>query len=58
MTQVTRGALGYVSYQKGIRQGNRQHLVHKYASRRVPALRSRIVFRTVRALDVSIKQFS
>ena len=32
-TPVTRWALGYVSYQKGIIQG---HLVHKYASRRAP----------------------
>ena len=46
----TRGAFGYVSYQKGIIQG---HLVHRYASRRARALWSRIVFRTVLSLDVS-----
>ena len=51
MTPVMRGALGYVSYQKGIIQG---HLIHRYASRRSPALCSRIVFRTVLSLDVSI----
>ena len=50
MTPVTRGALGYVSYQKGIIQG---HLVHRYASRRAPVLCSRIVFRTVLSLGVS-----
>ena len=50
MTPVTRGALEYVSYQKGIIQG---HLVNRYASRRAPALCSRIVFRTVLSLDVS-----
>ena len=33
MTPVMRGALGYVSYQKGIIQG---HPVHRYASRRAP----------------------
>ena len=50
MTPVTHGACGYVSYQKGIIQG---HLVHRYASRRAPALCSRIVFRTVLSLDGS-----
>ena len=50
MTCVTHGALGYVSYQKGIIQG---HLVYGYTSRRAPALFSRIVFRTVLSLDVS-----
>ena len=35
MTPVTRGALGYVSYQKGIIQG---HLVQRYASKRAPTL--------------------
>ena len=49
LTPVTRGALGYVSYQRGIIQG---HLVHRYASRRAPFLCSRIVFRTVLSLDV------
>ena len=41
MTPVTGGALWYVSCQKGIIQG---HLVHRYASRRAPALCSRIIF--------------
>ena len=50
MTPVTCGALGYVSYQKGIIQG---HLVQRYASMRAPTLCSRIVFRTVLSLDVS-----
>ena len=50
MTPVTCGALGYVSYQKGIIQG---HLVERYASMRAPTLCSRIVFRTVLSLDVS-----
>ena len=50
MTPVTRGALGYVSYQKGIIQG---HLVHRYAPRRATALCSRIVFQTVLSLDVN-----
>ena len=50
MTPVTSGTIGYVSYQKGIIQG---HLVHGYASRRAPALCSRIVFRTLLSLDVS-----
>ena len=50
MTPVTRGALGYISYQKGIIQWQ---LVHRYASRRVPALCPRIVLRTVLSLDVS-----
>ena len=52
MTPVARGALGYVSYQKGIIQG---HLLNRYAPRRAPALCSRIVFRTVLSLDVSIQ---
>ena len=50
MTPVSCGAPGYVSYQKGIIQGQ---LVHRYASRRASALCSRIVFRTVLSLDVS-----
>ena len=50
MTPVTRGALGYVSYQRGVIQGR---LVHRYASRRAPVLCSRMVFRTVLSLDVS-----
>ena len=50
MTLVTRGFLGYSSHQKGVIQG---HLVHRYASRRVPALGSMIMFRTVLSLDVS-----
>ena len=50
MTPIMRGALGYAAYQKGIIQG---HLVHRYASRKVPAPCSRIVFRTVLSLDVS-----
>ena len=50
MTSVTCRALGYVFYQKGIIQG---HLVNRYASRRAPALCSRIVFRTVLSLDVN-----
>ena len=54
-TLVTRGALGYVSYQKGIIQGR---LVHRYASRRAPAPSSRIVFRTVLSLYVSTRLFS
>ena len=33
MTLVTRGALGYVSHQKGIIQG---HYIHRYASKRAP----------------------
>ena len=49
VTPVTRGALGYVSYQKGIIQG---HIVHSYATRKDPALCSRIVFRTVFSLNV------
>ena len=53
MTLVTRGDLGYVSYQKGIIQ---RHLVHRYASKRSPAPCSRIVFWTV--LFVSTKLFS
>ena len=50
MTLVTRGALGYVSYQKGTIQG---HLFQRYASRRAPTLCSRIVFRTILSLDLS-----
>ena len=50
VTPVMRGALRYVSYQKGIIQ---EHLVHRYASRRAPALCSRNVFRTVLSLGVS-----
>ena len=50
MTPVTHGALGYVSYQKGIIQG---HLVHRYATRKAPSLCSRVVFRAVLSLDVS-----
>ena len=49
MTPFTRGALGYVSYQKGIIQG---HLVHRYATRKAPSLCSRVVFRAVLSLDV------
>ena len=52
MPLVTRGALGYVSYQKGIIQG---HLVHRYASGRTPTSYSRIVFWTVLWLDVSTR---
>ena len=55
ITLVTRGALGYVSYQKGIIKG---HPVLRYASRRAPAPCSRIVFRTVLSLDVSTRLFS
>ena len=47
MTPVTRGAFGYVSYQKGIIQG---HLVCRFASRRAPALCPRVVFWTVLSL--------
>ena len=50
MTPVTRGSLGYASYQKVIVQG---HLVHRYAARRALALCSRIIFRTALSLDVS-----
>ena len=50
VTPVMRGALVYVSYQKGIIQG---HNVHRYASSRAPALCSRNMFRTVLSLDVS-----
>ena len=50
LTPVSRGALGYVSYQRGIIQG---HLVHRNASRRAPVLWPRIVVRTVLSLDVS-----
>ena len=52
---VTRGALRYVSYQKGIIQG---HLAHRYASRRAPAPCPRVVFRTVLSLDVSTRLIS
>ena len=55
ITLVTRGALGYVSYQKSIIQG---HLGHRYASRGAPAPCSRIVFQTVFSLDVSTRLFS
>ena len=48
LTPVTRGSLGYVSYQKGIIQGQ---LVHRYATRRAPALCSRVL--TVLSLVVS-----
>ena len=50
MTPVTRGALGYVSYQKGIIQG---HPVHRYATGTAPFLCSRVVFGAVLSLDVS-----
>ena len=50
VTPVRRGALGYVSYQKGIILG---HLVHRYAPRKVAVLCPRIVFRDVLTLDVS-----
>ena len=50
MPLVTRGSLGYLSHQKSVIQG---HLVHRYASRRAPALCSMIMFRTVLSLDVS-----
>ena len=50
MTPVTRGALGYVPYQKGIIQG---HLVHRYATRKASSPCSRVVFRAVLSLDVS-----
>ena len=50
MTLVTRESLGYSSHQKGVIQG---HLVHRYASRRAPALCSMIMFRTLFSLDVS-----
>ena len=55
MTLVTRGSLGYSSHQKGVIQG---HLVHRYASRRAPALCSIIMFRTVLSLDVSAQTVS
>ena len=55
ITLVTRGALGYVSYQKGIIQG---HLVHRYASRRAQTPCSWTVFQTVLSLDVSTRLFS
>ena len=54
MTPVTRGAYGYISYQKGIIQG---HLVHRYATRKAPSLCSRVVFRAVLSLNVSTKTF-
>ena len=47
-TPVTRGALGYLSYQKGIIQG---HFVHRYATRNAPSLCSRVVFRAVLSLN-------
>ena len=50
MTLVNRGALGYISYQKGIIQG---YLVHKYASKRAPTLCSRNMCQFVLSLDVS-----
>ena len=50
MTLVKRGSLGYASHQKGVIQG---HLVHRYVSRRAPALCPMIMFRTVLSLDVS-----
>ena len=50
MTSVLRGALGYVSHQKGIIQG---HPVHRYATEKAPSLCSRVVFRAVLSLDVS-----
>ena len=50
MTLVTRGSIAYSSHQKGVIQG---HLVHRYASRRAPALCSMIMFGTVLSLDVS-----
>ena len=50
MAPVTRGALGYVSYQKGIIQG---HPVHRYATGKAPSLCSRVVFRAVLTLDLS-----
>ena len=50
MTLVKRWSLGYASYQKGVLQG---HLVHRYVSRRAPALCSMIMFRTVLSLNVS-----
>ena len=50
MTSVSRGALGYVSHQKGFIQG---HPVHMYATGKAPSLCSRVVFRAVLSLDVS-----
>ena len=50
VTPVTRGALGYVSNQKGIIQG---HPGHRYATREALGLCSRIVFWAVFTLDVS-----
>ena len=47
---ITSGALGYVSYQKGIIQG---HPDHRYATRDALGLRSRIMFRAVLSLGVS-----
>ena len=41
VTPVTRGALGYVSYKKGIIQG---YLVQRYTPRKATVLCSRIVF--------------
>ena len=50
MTPVTRGALRYVSYQKGILQG---HPGHRYAIRAALDLFSRIVFWAVLSIDIS-----
>ena len=55
VTPVTRGALGYVSCQKGIIQG---HLVHRYAQKKNTILCSRIVFWAVLSLDVSTQTVS
>ena len=55
MTPVTRGALGYLSCQKGIIQG---HLVHRYATRKASSLCSSVVFRAVLSLDVSTQTVS
>ena len=49
VTTVTLGALGYVSFQKGIIQG---HSGHKYATREAPGLCPRIVFRAVLWQDI------
>ena len=50
MTPVTRRALGYLSYRKGIIQGN---FVQRYVTRKAPSLCSRVVFRAVLSLHVS-----
>ena len=50
VTPVTRGALGYASYQKVIIKG---HLVHRYAPKKATVLCSRVVFSAVLSLDVS-----